>query len=103
MAKRKVIWTETSRRQRRFVLEYWLHRNGAPDFSIRLLKIISDRVKIIAKYPNSFRLSQFKDTRVSVFGHYSIFYKITDTQIIITGFWDNRQDPEGLLTFIANL
>ena len=26
--------------------------------------------------------------------------KITDINIIITGFWDNRQNPEMLLTFL---
>jgi len=33
-------------------------------------------------------------------GHFSLFYKITDTEIIITAFWDNRQDPAKLLQLL---
>lgn len=30
-------------------------------------------------------------------GHYSVYYKYSNTQIIVTAFWDNRQDPNKLL------
>jgi hypothetical protein len=33
-------------------------------------------------------------------GHYSIVYKIDNISIIITLFWDNRQDPKKLLDFL---
>lgn len=26
-------------------------------------------------------------------GHFSIFYQYDDNRILITAFWDNRQDP----------
>lgn len=34
-------------------------------------------------------------------GNYSIFYKIFDEKIIITAFWDNRQDPKKLLKILG--
>jgi hypothetical protein len=33
-------------------------------------------------------------------GHFSIFYKVTEKHLIITAFWDNRQDPKKLLELI---
>ena len=33
-------------------------------------------------------------------GYFSIFYKITDEQLIVTAFWDNRQDPAKLLKLL---
>lgn len=32
--------------------------------------------------------------------NFSILYKLTDDQLIVTAFWDNRQDPERLLKII---
>ncbi|MEA3449011.1 MAG: hypothetical protein U9Q98_11300 [Bacteroidota bacterium] len=38
--------------------------------------------------------TNFKDIRVAPIGNFSIYYKITDEHIIISAFWDNRQDPK---------
>ena len=35
-------------------------------------------------------------------GHFSIYYKLTKDKLIITAFWDNRQDPKKLLESIRN-
>jgi hypothetical protein len=40
--------------------------------------------------------TDFKDVRVSLVSHFSIFYKVGQDQIIIVGIWDNRRDPEDL-------
>ena len=42
----------------------------------------------------------FKDLRVASLGNFSIFYKVTEKSIIITAFWDNRQDPKTLLNIL---
>jgi hypothetical protein len=44
--------------------------------------------------------TDFPDTRSISLGHYSIFYKNKEDKIIITGFWDNRQDQRKLLQFL---
>ena len=97
MVKKTVVWTETAVRQRRSILKYWTKRNGSTTYAERLIKITKDRIKVILLNPESSRESEFLGTRVAAMGHFSIFYKITETQIIITAFWDNRQDPEKLL------
>jgi hypothetical protein len=33
-------------------------------------------------------------------GHFSILYKLTEDRLIITSFWDNRQDPKKLIDII---
>ena len=33
-------------------------------------------------------------------GHFSILYKLAEEKLIITAFWDNRQDPKKLLELI---
>ena len=33
-------------------------------------------------------------------GNFSIYYKISDENIILTSFWDNTQDPKKLLSIL---
>jgi hypothetical protein len=37
---------------------------------------------------------------VASLGNFSIFYKVSEEDITITAFWDNRQDPEKLLNIL---
>jgi len=34
--------------------------------------------------------------------NYSILYKVTEDQLIVTAFWDNRQDPDKLIEIIKD-
>ncbi len=94
---RQVIWTKTAARQRRNILQYWVKRNKSNTYSLKLLRLSNEKTKLIAKNPRLFRLSEHPDTHVAAMGHFSIYYKITEKEIIITAFWDNRQDPKKLL------
>jgi plasmid stabilization system protein ParE len=102
MAKRSVVWTETAARQRRLILEYWTVHNRSAIYSKKLIKLIASRIKIILKHPESFKMAVYPETRESAMGHFSIFYKVTDKQLIITAFWDNRQDPKKLLKMLTD-
>lgn len=103
MAKRTIVWTETAAKQRREVLRYWTIRNGSDSYAQKLIKLTRDRVKIIAKYPESGVETDYPHTRMSAMGHFSLYYKVTDENIIIVAFWDNRQDPVALLELIQNI
>ena len=35
-------------------------------------------------------------------GHFSTFYKVTEDKLIVTAFWDNRQDPKKLIKIIRD-
>jgi plasmid stabilization system protein ParE len=101
MAKRTVVWTETSAKQRREILKYWTKRNGSTVYPEKLIKIIAKQIKSIQNHPELFKLSEYSETRESALGHFSIYYKLTPEHLIITAFWDNRQDPKSLLELIS--
>lgn len=96
MAKRIIIWTSVAINQRREILKYWTKRNGSPRYAEKLVRLTTARLKIILKHPEGYKMTIYPETRVSVLGHFSIFYKVTDTELIVTSFWDNRQDPDKL-------
>ena len=41
-------------------------------------------------------MTNFPETRVVTLGHFNIYYQYDNEKIIITSFWDNRQDPKKL-------
>ncbi len=100
MAERKIIWTKTADIQLVGVLQFWLERNKSNTYSKKLLRLVTDRTKEIAKTPFMYKSTDFKDVRVASLGNFSIYYKITEKAIIITAFWDNRQDPRKLLDIL---
>ncbi|OQX98633.1 MAG: plasmid stabilization protein [Bacteroidetes bacterium 4572_117] len=102
MAKRNVIWTKTADIQFVGILEYWVNRNKPNTYSKKLVKLVSERTKQIAEEPYIYKSTDFKNARVTSLGNFSIYYKISDEKIIITAFWDNRQDPKKLLNILEN-
>ncbi len=100
MAKRNVIWTKTADLQFVGILEYWVKRNKSNTYSIKLVKLVTQRTNQIAETPFIYKSTDFKDYRVASLGNYSIYYKINDTEIIISAFWDNRQNPKKLLEML---
>ena len=102
MAKRIVRWTRTADIQYVGILEYWVKRNKSNAYSKKLIKIVAKRTKQISVTPFIYKSTEFKDTRVASLGNFSIFYKVSDKEIIITSFWDNRQDPQKLLRILKD-
>lgn len=96
MVRYKVIWTETAREQLYEILEYWTNRNKSQNYAIKILSLVDEYIAFIESQPESFRKTRFNNNRICIIGSYSIFFKIVDDLIIITCFWDNRQDPSSL-------
>ena len=96
MAKRIIVWTLIAINQRREILKYWTKRNGSSRYAEKLLKLTTARLKIILKHPKAYKTTIYPETRISALGHFSILYKITDSELIVTSFWGNRQDPDKL-------
>ncbi|MCB9186891.1 MAG: type II toxin-antitoxin system RelE/ParE family toxin [Flavobacteriales bacterium] len=97
MAKRTVVWTDTAKLQRRKIFEYWNNRNGSTRYSKKLLKFISTRIQQLVEHPFSGKETEIEGIRITSLGHFSIVYRLTETRLIVIGFWDTRQDPEMLL------
>ncbi len=102
MAKRNIVWTRTADLQFVGVLEYWVKRNKSSNFSKKLLRLVTERTLQISENPFISKLTDFKDVRVASLRNFSIYYKVTDKQILVTAFWDNRQDPKKLLKILQN-
>lgn len=86
MAKRNVIWTRTADLQFVGILEYWVKRNRSSTYSKKLLKLVSERTKQIAEKPLMYKATDFNDVRVASLGNFSIYYKISEKEIIVTAF-----------------
>jgi hypothetical protein len=102
MAERTVIWTRTADIQFVGILEYWAKKNKSNTYSKKLVGMVANRTMQISRTPFIYKSTNFKDIRVASMGNFSIFYKVTDEQVIITSFWDNRQDPKKLLKILQN-
>jgi plasmid stabilization system protein ParE len=102
MAQLTIHWTETAIRQRNYIFEYWIERNQSTTYAKKLNGKIKERTNLLKINPELGKKTDFKNTRVISLGHYSILYQLSQLHIIITGFWDNRQEPEKLLKFLKN-
>ena len=102
MAKRIVIWTKTADLQYVGILEYWVKRNKSNTYSKKLVKLVSERTKQIAQKPFIYKPTDYEDIRAASLGNYNIYYKVLKEQIIISAFWDNRQDPEKLIKILQS-
>jgi plasmid stabilization system protein ParE len=102
MAQRTVRWTRTTDIQYVEILGYWVKRNKSTTYSKKLIKIVAERTQQLAKTPFICKKADFKDTRVASLGNFSVFYKVTDNEILITAFWDNRQDQKKLLRILED-
>ena len=93
----KVFWTQTAKEQRDYIFDYWNKRNKSTNYSEKLNISIRERISLLKNHPEIGKEVDFKNTKAVSLGHYSILYKIIRPKIIITAFWDNRQDPEKLI------
>lgn len=100
MVKKSVVWTETAIKQRREVLKYWTIRNKSTTYAEKLISLINERIKLISQNPDAGKPTNHLDTREAAMGNFSIYYKNDGTQIFITAFWDNRQDPKKLVKLL---
>ena len=79
------------------MVAHFCRNNHSTIYAEKLIYLIKDRVHTISKNPNAFKATTFPDVRVSAIGHFSIYYKAIEMELIIVAFWDNRQDLKKLL------
>jgi len=96
VAQRKIIWTQTAGNQLRSLLEFWTTNNESNRYALKLLDLVEENLSGIAIRPERSPESVFPNTRVAAMNHYSIYYEFSDQLIVVTAFWDNRQDPQKL-------
>jgi len=62
--------------------------------------LVSKRIELIKKNPTSFLSSEYNDTYVAVIEHFCLYFKVVKEGILVTAFWDSRQDPDKLLEIL---
>ncbi len=100
MASIKVIWSETAVKQRRGIFEYWNKRNQSTSYAERIRVLVSKRIELIKKNPTSFLTSEYEEMHVTVIEHFCLYFKVVNEGILVTAFWDSRQDPDKLLEIL---
>jgi plasmid stabilization system protein ParE len=94
MAKKEIIWSDLAKLEFSNVLEFYVHRNGNSDYSLKLLEEVEDLLETLSQSEFIGRLTSNKITRVVPIKIYLIFYEINSNKIEILSFWDNQQNPE---------
>lgn len=100
MAVLKLFWTETAIRQRNYYFEYWNNRNKSNSYSKKLNQKIKERANLLKTNPELGKETEINEIRIVSLGHYSILYKFDSDKVVIVGFWDSRQNPQKLLSFL---
>jgi plasmid stabilization system protein ParE len=94
MAEKEIVWSELAKLQLANVLEFYVHRNGNSNYSLKILDDVEDLLETLSKAELIGRLTSNKFTRIISMKVYLIFYEINGNRIEIVSFWDNRQDIE---------
>lgn len=93
---KRIVWTNTARKARREILEYWIKHNGTNAYSKNISKLFRIKVALLQSGHYLGKPTDFNDVRVSLVSHFSIFYKVREEEITILGIWDNRRNPDDL-------
>jgi len=95
MAK-KVVWTKTAEKARREILQYWIVHNRSKAYSLKLSVLFKEKIELLKSQNYLGKPTDFDELRGTLVNHFTIFYKITESHIIIVGIWDNRRNPDDL-------
>ena len=96
MAKLKVRWTQSATVQFGRMLTFYNVRNGNSRYSRTIVKMVSESLKLIAKFPQMYRAvdaEEIVNVRVFHCDYFLIYYKVCETEIIVEAVFDTRQNP----------
>ncbi len=96
----RIVWTSRALKQLQKILNFIINQQKSTSYADKILSEIQDIEQYIIKNPMSFVEVENTSKEVHkaiVLKHYSIFYSISNNNIInILCFWDNRQDHKNL-------
>jgi len=93
---KRIIWTNTAKKARTEILQYWIKHNRSSVYSKKLSKLLRQKVELLQSEHYFGKPTDFKDVRVTLVNNFSLFYKVKEDAIIIVGLWDNRRNPDDL-------
>jgi plasmid stabilization system protein ParE len=102
MVRREITWARTADIQFIGILDYWVKKNKSNTYAKKLLQLVAKTTEQIAKNPQAYKSTDYKNIRVASLGHFSIYYQVIIKYIIVLAFWDNRQDPKKLVQMLKH-
>lgn len=93
---RIIIWTAPAKDDIQQITTYWNNRNKSNAYSLKLRKIIINKLAFIKSFPLIGIQTNYQNTRCFIIKDYKLFYTFTDNEIIVLRFWDTRQNPNKL-------
>lgn len=94
MDQKEIIWSKRAKEELYNVLDFYINRNGSTTYSLKLLSDSEDITELLKHNHYLGRLTENRITRVVVKEAYLIFYEISEHNIEIISYWDNRQDSD---------
>lgn len=95
MAK-KIVWTQTSVRDRFNIYEFWRDKTKSDLYSEKLEKLFEEAAKLLAEFPEIGTQTDFNNVRVKVIRDYKVFYMNLNDSIHIIRVWAAKQNPNDL-------
>ena len=92
----KIVWSLRAMNDRKKIFEYWNDRNKSTTYSNKLNTIFKQTLILINDYPLLGKRTNFEHIRLKIVKNYFIFYKKTETHLIVLPIWDCNQDIKNL-------
>lgn len=92
----KIIWTETSIKDRYQIYTFWQENNKSNTYSLKLEQLFHQSAELLANFPKIGLNTDFRNTKVKIVSHFKIFYSVGTKSIPILRVWDTRQNPNKL-------
>lgn len=94
-----IRWTEKAKRQLKEIIQFYINEEAFRTVE-NLQEEINSAVSLLAAFPNlghleeDLKRNKYIHRSIIIRKHYKIIYTLITEEIIITAFWDVRQDPE---------
>lgn len=93
---RGIIWTAPAKKDIQQITTYWNNRNKSNAYSLKLRKILREKLVFIKAFPFVGILTNYPNARCFIIKDYKLFYSVTKEAIIVLRVWDTRQNPDKL-------
>ena len=92
----KIVWSIRAMNDRKKIFEFWNDRNKSTIYSNKLNAIFKQTLILICNYPQLGKKTNIEHIRLKIVKNYFIFYKKTETHLIVLAIWDCNQDINNL-------
>ena len=97
MDERSIIWSVTALSDLKKNLKFYRTRNGNWNYSFMFVSDVRNSLNLLSRFAwMGKKIQSHQHVRVLAKGNFSILYMISEAEINLLVFWDNRQDPEKL-------